>query len=317
MHCTFLPPHVGPPGSGKTLVATALATECSIPFLSVKGPELLGSYVGESEANVRGVFANAREAAFSAGVTGSDVAQQSNSDEPKMPCRKACLLFFDELDSLAPRRDDAAGGGGVMDRVVATLAAELDKGKHHGSTQWGSHQAHQKEDGCYIFVLGATNRPDLLDAALLRSGRFDRKVYLGVASAPRDRARILAAQTRHLKFERGRTPLEVAESVVHRLPDNLTGADLSSIGSEALSLATQRLCVEADREALLLISRCGDEEEEREILDDVLSEWNDCRLVPVVAVDDMLAAAREIIPSVSKEDWKRYERLRLQFASTY
>jgi peroxin-6 len=89
------------------LVAKAVATECGLPFVSVKGPELLGSYVGESEAQVCATFQQAR-----------DLARQNQPT--------ACILFFDELDSLAPRRGEQASGGNVMDRVVATLFAELD-----------------------------------------------------------------------------------------------------------------------------------------------------------------------------------------------
>ena len=92
----------GPPGTGKTLVAKAVATECNIPFLSVKGPELLGSYVGESEANVRGIFATAREAALaSSGSRGVEAALPNYTDKGKTSKGpKACLIFFDELDSL-------------------------------------------------------------------------------------------------------------------------------------------------------------------------------------------------------------------------
>ncbi|GMH76799.1 hypothetical protein TL16_g07201, partial [Triparma laevis f. inornata] len=133
----------GPPGTGKTLVAKAVATEMNLPFMSVKGPELLDSYVGGSEANVRKVFDDARRAAKN-------------------------ILFFDELDSLAPRRDGTGDSGGVMDRVVSMLLAELD-GVGDGN-----------EDGS-VFVIAATNRPDLLDNSLLRPGRFDRLVYLGLA----------------------------------------------------------------------------------------------------------------------------------------
>ena len=93
----------GPPGTGKTLLAKAVATEFGLPFLSVKGPELLDMYVGESERRVREVFARAKAAA-------------------------PCVIFFDELDSLAPARGAAEGaGGGVMDRVVSQLLAELDE----------------------------------------------------------------------------------------------------------------------------------------------------------------------------------------------
>ncbi len=92
----------GPPGTGKTLLAKAVATECRVNFLSVKGPELLSMYIGESEKNVRTVFAKAAESA-------------------------PCVLFFDELDSLAPARGRGADSGGVMDRVVAQLLTELGK----------------------------------------------------------------------------------------------------------------------------------------------------------------------------------------------
>ncbi|CAB9498105.1 Peroxisomal biogenesis factor 6 [Seminavis robusta] len=286
----------GPPGTGKTLVAKAVATECNIPFLSVKGPELLGSYVGESEANVRGVFASAREAAMSSGrgtrVGSSSSAMPKNhqgmakSKATTAANPKACLVFFDELDSLAPRRDDTASGsgGGVMDRVVSTLAAELDKGQEQQ-----------------------------------QSRRFDRMVYLGVASTPEDRARILAAQTRHLTFEQGLSALEVAQSIVDRLPDNLTGADLSSIGSGALSRATQRLCSEADQEVKKRIEETATgigEEEELAILDEVLTDWDESRLVPVVTIEDMIEASKDLVPSVSQADLQRYEKLRVQFSSS-
>jgi peroxin-6 len=91
----------GPPGSGKTLLAKAVATQCSANFLSVKGPELINMYVGESERQVREAFARARRA-------------------------RPCVMFFDELDSLAPARGNSGDSGGVMDRVVAQLLAEID-----------------------------------------------------------------------------------------------------------------------------------------------------------------------------------------------
>lgn len=122
----------GPPGTGKTLLAKAVATSCSLNFLSVKGPELLNMYIGESEANVRRVFQKARDA-------------------------KPCVIFFDELDSVAPKRGNQGDSGGVMDRIVSQLLAELD-GISVGAAD--------------VFVIGATNRPDLLDSALLRPGRY-------------------------------------------------------------------------------------------------------------------------------------------------
>jgi peroxin-6 len=123
----------GPPGTGKTLLAKAVATSCSLNFFSVKGPEILNMYIGESEANIRRVFQRARDA-------------------------KPCVIFFDELDSVAPKRGNHGDSGGVMDRIVSQLLAELD-----GMTSG--------ESSSDVFVIGATNRPDLLDPALLRPGR--------------------------------------------------------------------------------------------------------------------------------------------------
>lgn len=130
------------------MVAKAVATECGFPFLSVKGPELLDTYVGESEKKVRDIFQLARSA-------GGD--ESSN---------KGCILFFDELDALAPARGRSNDGGGVMDRVVSQFLTEMD------STAKYVASSSEQDDGP-VFVIGATNRPDLLDPSLLRPGRFD------------------------------------------------------------------------------------------------------------------------------------------------
>jgi peroxin-6 len=149
----------GPPGTGKTLLAKAIATEYSLNFLSVKGPELLNMYIGESEANVRRVFQRARDA-------------------------RPCVVFFDELDSVAPKRGNQGDSGGVMDRIVSQLLAELD----------GMSRGDDVASG--VFVIGATNRPDLLDPALLRPGRFDKLLYLGVSDTREKQVTILQALTR-------------------------------------------------------------------------------------------------------------------------
>lgn len=127
----------GPPGTGKTLLAKAVATSFSLNFFSIKGPELLNMYIGESEANVRRVFQRARDA-------------------------RPCVIFFDELDSVAPKRGNHGDSGGVMDRIVSQLLAELDG---------------MSDSGGDVFVIGATNRPDLLDSALLRPGRCENFYY--------------------------------------------------------------------------------------------------------------------------------------------
>merc|ERR1719510_2060430 len=156
----------GPPGVGKTLLAKAVATECSLNFLSVKGPELLNMYIGQSEENVREVFSRARKAS-------------------------PCIIFFDELDALAPNRGKSGDSGGVMDRIVSQLLAELD----------GVKSGVQSTSESIVFVIGATNRPDLIDPALLRPGRFDRLVYLGIPSTRKEKLRILEALTRKFQLD--------------------------------------------------------------------------------------------------------------------
>ncbi|KAJ6293618.1 hypothetical protein OIU76_021803 [Salix suchowensis] len=128
----------GPPGCGKTLLAKAIANECQANFISVKGPELLTMWFGESEANVREIFDKARQSA-------------------------PCVLFFDELDSIATQRGSSTGdAGGAADRVLNQLLTEMD-----GMTAKKT-----------VFIIGATNRPDIIDPALLRPGRLDQLIYI-------------------------------------------------------------------------------------------------------------------------------------------
>ena len=189
----------GPPGTGKTLLAKAIATEFSLNFFSVKGPELLNMYIGESEANVRRVFQKARDA-------------------------RPCVVFFDELDSVAPKRGNQGDSGGVMDRIVSQILAELD-GMSDGKGSSGG-----------VFVIGATNRPDLLDQALLRPGRFDKMLYLGVADTHDKQLTILEALTRKFVMHSDLSLQRVAE----RLPFTYTGADLYALCSDAMLKAITR-----------------------------------------------------------------------------
>ena len=189
----------GPPGTGKTLLAKAIATEFSLNFFSVKGPELLNMYIGESEANVRRVFQRARDA-------------------------RPCVVFFDELDSVAPKRGNQGDSGGVMDRIVSQLLAELD-GMSDGEEGAGG-----------VFVIGATNRPDLLDQALLRPGRFDKMLYLGVSDTHDKQLTILEALTRKFNVHPDMSLHRVAES----LPFTYTGADLYALCSDAMLKAITR-----------------------------------------------------------------------------
>jgi peroxin-6 len=198
----------GPPGTGKTLLAKAVATSCSLNFFSVKGPELLNMYIGESEANVRRVFQRARDA-------------------------RPCVVFFDELDSIAPKRGAHGDSGGVMDRIVSQLLAELD-GISSFSSSSGS--------GGDVFVIGATNRPDLLDPALLRPGRFDRLLYLGVSETDEEQLRILQALTRKFRLD----PALDLMSVARACPFNFTGADFYALCADALLKAMSRKAQEID-----------------------------------------------------------------------
>merc|ERR1712176_658658 len=134
----------GPPGCGKTLLAKAIANECQANFISIKGPELLTMWFGESESNIRDVFDKARGSA-------------------------PCVLFFDELDSIARARGGSSGdAGGAGDRVMNQLLTEMD----------GINAAKQ------IFVVGATNRPDILDPAIKRPGRLDQVIFVDLPDFP-------------------------------------------------------------------------------------------------------------------------------------
>lgn len=187
----------GPPGTGKTLIAKAVATECNLSFLSVQGPELLNMYVGQSEQNVRDVFSRARSAA-------------------------PCVIFLDELDSLAPNRGVAGDSGGVMDRVVSQLLSEMD--------------GYDTDPHKPVFILAATNRPDLIDPALLRPGRFDKILYVGPCTSPDDKELVLKAQTKKFNLKKGLN----LKKIVELIPMDVTGSDLYSICSNAWLSAVRR-----------------------------------------------------------------------------
>ncbi len=261
----------GPPGTGKTLLAKAVATECNLNFISVKGPELLDMYVGESERKVRAVFELARTASPS-------------------------VLFFDELDSLAPQRGRGSDGGGVMDRVVSQLLTELSGVQELDASK-------------RVFVIGATNRPDLLDQSLLRPGRFDRLVYLGVSSNHDDRAKIIRALSRKFALHQDVD----LDAVAQLCPQNFTGADFSAVCSEAMGSALRRR-VEA-------LQRQVDEVNANDLYSSgectpfsLLESMSDDELQIVVTMEDYIAAAKSVVPSVSPDELAHYERLRAQFS---
>ena len=180
----------GPPGTGKTLMAKAAANESEANFISIKGPELISKWVGESEKGVREVFRKARQAA-------------------------PCIIFFDEIDAIAPRRGGDIGDSHVTERLISQLLTELDG----------------LEVLTNVIVIAATNRPDIIDAALLRPGRFDRLLY--VPSPDRE------SRVQIIKIHTKKKPLaeDVDIQKLADLTDRYTGADISSLSSAAVMLA--------------------------------------------------------------------------------
>uniref|UniRef100_A0ACD5WW48 Uncharacterized protein n=1 Tax=Avena sativa TaxID=4498 RepID=A0ACD5WW48_AVESA len=181
----------GPPGCGRTLLAKAIANECQANFISIKGPELLTMWFGESEANVREIFDKARQSA-------------------------PCVLFFDELDSIAMQRGGSVGdAGGAADRVLNQLLTEMD-GMNAKKT---------------VFIIGATNRPDIIDSALLRPGRLDQLIYIPLP----DEA------SRHQIFKACLRKSPVAKDVdlgaLARFTAGFSGADITEICQRACKYA--------------------------------------------------------------------------------
>ena len=274
----------GPPGTGKTLMAKAVATECGLNFLSVKGPELLNMYIGESEKNVREVFERARNA-------------------------RPCVVFFDELDSLAPARGGGNDGGGVMDRVVSQLLTEID-GLSSGDDDDDGGGGGGGGGGGQLFVIGATNRPDLLDSSLLRPGRFDRLIYLGIASDKDSQGKIIRALTRKFTMESNVT----INKISNMCPDNFTGADFYGMCSNALAMAIKRRALEIDAEVQLLQE--VDCYSEREMTTQSwLANASEEELKVKVSMSDFEISLKGVVPSVSKADVAKYLRLRDQFSA--
>jgi transitional endoplasmic reticulum ATPase len=180
----------GPPGTGKTLLAKAAANESEVNFISVKGPELLSKWVGESEKAVREIFRKARQAA-------------------------PCVIFLDELDSIAPARGGSFGDSHVTERVISQILTELD----------GIEELQE------VVVIGATNRPDIIDPALLRPGRFDRLLYVPI---PNEEARKKILEI-HLKSKPIGEDLDISE--LAKKTEGYTGADLAAAADTAVMLA--------------------------------------------------------------------------------
>jgi transitional endoplasmic reticulum ATPase len=244
----------GPPGTGKTLLAKAIANECQANFISIKGPELLTMWFGESEANVRDVFDKARAAA-------------------------PCVMFFDELDSIAKARGGSSGdAGGAGDRVLNQILTEMDG-------------MNAKKN---VFIIGATNRPDQIDPALLRPGRLDQLIYIPL---PNEESRLAI-----LKAALKKSPLaqDVDLAFLAKQTHGFSGADLTEICQRAAKLAI-RDSIEAD------IRRQREQREKEDADDAKMDEDEEEDPVPEITrkhFEDAMAFARR---SVSDQDIRRYE----------
>ncbi|KIJ62946.1 hypothetical protein HYDPIDRAFT_135443 [Hydnomerulius pinastri MD-312] len=241
----------GPPGCGKTLLAKAVANESRANFISVKGPELLNKYVGESERAVRQVFSRARASS-------------------------PCVVFFDELDALVPRRDDSLSDSSA--RVVNTLLTELDGLDSRKS----------------VYVIGATNRPDMIDPAMVRPGRLDKLLYVDLPSA-NERTEILRTLMRKVPLHDTEVQTN-AEILVRERCEGYSGADLAAVVREAGVVALRRVLGSLDN---LEQEPAGVVDERPRVL--VLSE-------------DFARAVDKVGPSVSASQRRKYEALRSKFA---
>jgi len=236
----------GPPGTGKTLLAKAVANEAQSNFISVKGPELLNKFVGESEKGVREVFAKARENA-------------------------PTVVFFDEIDSMAGERGASQTDSGVGDRVISQLLTELDG-------------LEELED---VVVVATTNRPDLIDSALLRPGRLDRHVHVPVPDE----------EGRRMIFEVHTRDKPLADDVdlddLAARTDGYVGADIEAVAREASMAASREFIASVDP---------GD-------VDDTVGNVR-------VTMDHFEQALDEVGPSVDEETREEYEEIEERFDRT-
>ncbi|MFC7199051.1 CDC48 family AAA ATPase [Halospeciosus flavus] len=233
----------GPPGTGKTLLAKAVANESQSNFISVKGPELLNKFVGESEKGVREIFEKAR------------------SNAPT-------VVFFDEIDAIAAERGRGAGDSQVGERVVSQLLTELDG----------------IEDLEDVVVIATTNRPDLIDSALLRPGRLDRHVHVPV---PDDEAReaILEVHTRNKPLAE-----DVDLEAIAERTKGFVGADIQALVREATMNATREFIHSVDPE-------------------EAVESVGNVR----ITMDHFEEALEEIGPSVDEDVKQQYEQIEQRF----
>ena len=227
----------GPPGCGKTLLAKAVANEAKANFISIKGPELLNKYVGESERAIRSLFIRAKNSS-------------------------PCIIFFDELDALVPKRSNENNNS--SERVVNQLLTEMDG----------------LEDRKQIFIIAATNRPDIIDPAMLRPGRLDKLLYVPLPDYE-DRCSILSTITKNLKLDKD---INFDNINNDKRMEGFSGADIAALVREAQLHALKRL---------------NQKEKETE----EINEFN-------INMSDFEYSLNNILPSVSLNDKKKYENLK-------
>ncbi len=237
----------GPPGTGKTLLAKAVANESNANFISVKGPELLSKWVGESEKHVREMFRKARQVA-------------------------PAVIFFDEIDSLAPRRG-GIGDSHVTERVVSQLLTELDG----------------LEELKDVVVIAATNRPDMVDPALLRAGRIERHIYI----PPPDKKAREEIFKIHLRGKPLDKDVDIEE--LAKKTEGYSGADIEAICREAGMLAI--------REA---IKPGMSKEEAKKVAESIK-----------ITKKHFEEALKKVKPSLTKDDLKKYEEIVRDFHKMY
>ncbi|ORZ09612.1 P-loop containing nucleoside triphosphate hydrolase protein [Absidia repens] len=235
----------GPPGCGKTLLAKAVANESNTNFISVKGPELLNKYVGESERGVRQVFARARASA-------------------------PCVIFFDELDALCSRRDDQQTDSSA--RVVNTLLTELDGAENRSQ----------------VYVIAATNRPDMIDPAMLRPGRLDKLLYVELPT-PAERLDILTKLSKDTPLGSNVSLQTVADD---QRCEGFSGADLASLVRESAVASLRSKFYHHGKTVL----------DKTATADDIF-----------VTMENFDTAFTRVSPSVLPHDKRQYDKLRQKF----
>ncbi len=236
----------GPPGTGKTLLAKAAANESEANFISVKGPELLNKFVGESEKAIREVFRKARQAS-------------------------PCIIFFDEIDSVAPVRGSSMGDSNVTERVISQFLTEMDG----------------LEELRNVIIIAATNRPDIVDPALLRPGRFDRLLLV----PPPD----LDARKQIFRIHTKKTPLgeDVKLDELAKKTEGYTGADIASICNTAVMLSIKEH-----------IGKAKDAEDAKK------------RAKGLKVAKRHYDEAMQKVKPISSQELRMYERFSQQFADT-